>query len=202
MVQTKSKPRVQRQRQQVQRIFRVKLNAFQSRPDTPYFWLQLEGPRENMGKAKVNCVWPLITSSQTFLQPFAPTSLPLPPPHSGREGSPEAPRPGLGSMAGRYWAIPCRSTSAALGPSLWFLLSFLPHPSLACHFSPSSVLRKALRCVSPQEASLARGPHIQPVPPSGEQLKVWYFCGLCSVSLCSPPRGWKAQVFLSSCKSP
>ncbi|XP_040083298.1 protein NYNRIN isoform X2 [Oryx dammah] len=52
MVQTKSKPRVQRQRQQVQRIFRVKLNAFQSRPDTPYFWLQLEGPRENMGKAK------------------------------------------------------------------------------------------------------------------------------------------------------
>lgn len=53
MVQTKSKPRVQRQRQQVQRIFRVKLNAFQSRPDTPYFWLQLEGPRENDGKAKV-----------------------------------------------------------------------------------------------------------------------------------------------------
>ncbi|XP_008570517.1 PREDICTED: protein NYNRIN [Galeopterus variegatus] len=52
MVQTKSKPRVQRQRLQVQRIFRVRLNAFQSRPDTPYFWLQLEGPRENMGKAK------------------------------------------------------------------------------------------------------------------------------------------------------
>nr|XP_012611477.1 protein NYNRIN [Microcebus murinus]XP_012611478.1 protein NYNRIN [Microcebus murinus] len=52
MVQTKSKARVQRQRLQVQRIFRVKLNAFQSRPDTPYFWLQLEGPRENMGKAK------------------------------------------------------------------------------------------------------------------------------------------------------
>uniref|UniRef100_A0A0P6JDZ7 Protein NYNRIN n=2 Tax=Heterocephalus glaber TaxID=10181 RepID=A0A0P6JDZ7_HETGA len=52
MVQTKSKPRVQRQRLQVQRIFRVKLNAFQSRPDTPYFWLQLEGPRENTSKAK------------------------------------------------------------------------------------------------------------------------------------------------------
>ncbi|KAM9645560.1 protein NYNRIN [Trichechus inunguis] len=52
MVQTKSKARVQRQRLQVQRIFRVKLNAFQSRPDTPYFWLQLEGPRENMSKAK------------------------------------------------------------------------------------------------------------------------------------------------------
>ncbi|XP_014635929.1 PREDICTED: protein NYNRIN [Ceratotherium simum simum] len=52
MVQTKSKPRVQRQRLQVQRIFRVKLSAFQSRPDSPYFWLQLEGPRENMGKAK------------------------------------------------------------------------------------------------------------------------------------------------------
>ncbi|XP_047594108.1 protein NYNRIN isoform X3 [Lutra lutra] len=52
MVQTKSKPRVQRQRLQVQRIFRVKLNAFQSRPDTPYFWLQLEGPKENMSKAK------------------------------------------------------------------------------------------------------------------------------------------------------
>ena len=78
MVQTKSKPRVQRQRQQVQRIFRVKLNAFQSRPDTPYFWLQLEGPRENMGKAKVNSVWPLITSSQTFLPPFAPLPSPLP----------------------------------------------------------------------------------------------------------------------------
>ncbi|KAG8509364.1 Protein NYNRIN [Galemys pyrenaicus] len=52
MVQTKSKPRVQRQRLQVQRIFRVRLNAFQSRPDTPYFWLQLEGPKENMSKAK------------------------------------------------------------------------------------------------------------------------------------------------------
>lgn len=54
MVQTKSKPRVHRQRLQVQRIFRVKVTAFQSRPDTPYFWLQLEGPRENTGKAKVN----------------------------------------------------------------------------------------------------------------------------------------------------
>ncbi|XP_006835442.1 PREDICTED: protein NYNRIN [Chrysochloris asiatica] len=52
MVQTKSKPRVQRQRLQVQRIFRVKLNAFQNRPNTPYFWVQIEGPRENMSKAK------------------------------------------------------------------------------------------------------------------------------------------------------
>ncbi|XP_037359048.1 protein NYNRIN isoform X2 [Talpa occidentalis] len=52
MVQSKSKARVQRQRLQVQRIFRVKLNAFQSRPDTPYFWLQLQGPKENMSKAK------------------------------------------------------------------------------------------------------------------------------------------------------
>ncbi|XP_052047336.1 LOW QUALITY PROTEIN: protein NYNRIN [Apodemus sylvaticus] len=52
MVQTKSKLRVHRQRLQVQRIFRVKVTAFQSRPDTPYFWLQLEGPRENTGKAK------------------------------------------------------------------------------------------------------------------------------------------------------
>ncbi|XP_021059089.1 protein NYNRIN [Mus pahari] len=52
MVQTKSKPRVHRQRLQVQRIFRVRVTAFQSRPDTPYFWLQLEGPRENTGKAK------------------------------------------------------------------------------------------------------------------------------------------------------
>ncbi|KAL6076010.1 hypothetical protein STEG23_007617 [Scotinomys teguina] len=52
MVQSKSKPRVHRQRLQVQRIFRVKVNAYQSRPDTPYFWLRLEGPRENTGKAK------------------------------------------------------------------------------------------------------------------------------------------------------
>ncbi|KAM6202545.1 protein NYNRIN [Rhynchocyon petersi] len=51
-VQTGSKPRVQRQRLQVQRIFRVRLKAFQSRPDSPYFWLQLEGPRENTCKAK------------------------------------------------------------------------------------------------------------------------------------------------------
>lgn len=74
MVQTKSKPRVQRQRLQVQRIFRVKLNAFQSRPDTPYFWLQLEGPRENLGKAKVNSFFPrrLISPCQTPL-PRSPT---------------------------------------------------------------------------------------------------------------------------------
>lgn len=52
MVQSESKPRVHRQRLQVQRIFRVKVNAFQSRPDTPYFWLRLEGPQENTGKAK------------------------------------------------------------------------------------------------------------------------------------------------------
>ncbi|KAM5235492.1 protein NYNRIN [Ctenodactylus gundi] len=52
MVPTKSKPRVQRQRLQVQRVFGVKLNAFQSRPDNPYCWLQLEGPRENTSKAK------------------------------------------------------------------------------------------------------------------------------------------------------
>lgn len=67
MVQIKSKPRVQRQRLQVQRIFRVKLNAFQSRPDSPYFWLQLEGPRENMGKAKVNSFFPPVPSCQTPL---------------------------------------------------------------------------------------------------------------------------------------
>lgn len=66
MVQTKSKPRVQRQRLQVQRIFRVKLNAFQSRPDTPYFWLQLQGPRENTSKAKVNSPQPLPSWSLFF----------------------------------------------------------------------------------------------------------------------------------------
>lgn len=36
----------------------------------------------------------------------------------------------------------------------------------------------ALRRVSPQEPSLARGPRLQTIPPSGEQLKVWYFCSL------------------------
>lgn len=73
MVQTKSKPRVQRQRLQVQRIFRIKLNAFQSRPDSPNFWLQLEGPRENMGKAKVNSASPPppVPSCQTPLPPAA-----------------------------------------------------------------------------------------------------------------------------------
>jgi hypothetical protein len=67
MVQTKSKPRVHRQRLQVQRIFRVKVTAFQSRPDTPYFWLQLEGPRENTGKAKVN--------SFVLFFPFPPSQI-------------------------------------------------------------------------------------------------------------------------------
>lgn len=76
MVQTTSKPRVQRQRLQVQRIFRIKLNAFQSRPDSPNFWLQLEGPRENMGKAKVNSVSPPppVPSCQTPLPPRLPAA--------------------------------------------------------------------------------------------------------------------------------
>lgn len=72
MVQTKSKPRVHRQRLQVQRIFRVKVTAFQSRPDTPYFWLQLEGPRENTGKAKVNSfvlLLPISSGQILFLTP-------------------------------------------------------------------------------------------------------------------------------------
>lgn len=98
MVQTKSKPRVQRQRLQVQRIFRIKLNAFQSRPDSPYFWLQLEGPRENMGKAKVN------SSSPPPPVPSCRTPLWLRC-HPRRQGSPEAHRLGFGLMAGRYGII-------------------------------------------------------------------------------------------------
>ena len=194
MVQTKSKPRVQRQRLQVQRIFRVKLNAFQSRPDTPYFWLQLEGPRENMGRAKVKSFSPPITSSQTLLPLLAP-----PAPPRGPQRSPD-----LDSAVWRAGTGPssCLSRSAALGPSIWFLLFFLPHPSLACHFCPSSALREARRRVSPREPSLARAPHLQPAPPSGEQLKVLHFCSLCNIPLCSPPRAWKAQVFLPPFKSP
>lgn len=141
MVQTKSKPRVQRQRLQVQRIFRVKLNAFQSRPDTPYFWLQLEGPRENMGKAKVNSFSPLIPSSQTPSPPLRCLE---------SQGSPEVPRPGFASMAGRYWVIRL-SRSAA---------SFLPHPSLACHSCPSSALREAPCRVSPSMSLPWPGPGI------------------------------------------
>lgn len=52
-VQNQSKARVHRQRLPMQRIFRVKLSAFQGRPDTSYFWLRLEGPKENLSKAKV-----------------------------------------------------------------------------------------------------------------------------------------------------
>lgn len=122
MVQTKSKPRVQRQRLQVQRIFRVKLNAFQSRPDTPYFWLQLEGPRENMGRAKVNSFSPPIASSQTLLSLLAP-----PPP----QGSPEVPRPGFGSMASRYWAILLPFQICSLG-SFSLVPSFFSAPPLSC----------------------------------------------------------------------
>lgn len=119
MVQTKSKPRVQRQRLQVQRIFRVKLNAFQSRPDTPYFWLQLEGPRENLGKAKVN------SFSPPPLVPLCQTSLPLPCPRGDRGPQQLVPRPGFGSMAGRYWAI--------LLPFQICSLGFFPLvPSLFC----------------------------------------------------------------------
>lgn len=150
MVQTKSKPRVQRQRLQVQRIFRVKLNAFQSRPDTPYFWLQLEGPKENMSKAKVNSLSPPppALSSQT------PLTLPCP----GETG----PQRSLDLDSALWRAgsgpVSCLSTSAALVPSLWFPFSFLPHPSPACHFCPSSALREPPWCVFPQEPSMARTP--------------------------------------------
>jgi hypothetical protein len=136
MVQTKSKPRVRRQQLQVQRIFRVKLNAFQSRPDTPYFWLQLEGPRENMGKAKVNS-----------FPPFHPDrSLPL---YFRKQGAQESPN----------WILQCGLQVLAHPPASrsahWLLplLSFLPHPSLACHFCPSSALGEPPLCVSPQDFS-------------------------------------------------
>lgn len=111
MVQTKSKPRVQRQRLQVQRIFRVKLNAFQSRPDTPYFWLQLEGPRENMGRAKVNSFSPPIASSQILLSLLAPPPRPLRGPLRCPDLDSAVWRAGTGPSS-------CLSRSAALGPSL------------------------------------------------------------------------------------
>lgn len=118
MVQTKSKPRVQRQRLQVQRIFRIKLNAFQSRPDNPYFWLQLEGPRENMGKAKVNSfsLPPPIPSYQTPL-PFP--CLP------GRQRSPEVPDLDSPVWPAGTGPSSCLSTSAISVTSLWFLLLLL-----------------------------------------------------------------------------
>lgn len=183
MVQTKSKPRVQRQRLQVQRIFRIKLNAFQSRPDSPNFWLQLEGPRENMGKAKVNSVSPAppVPSCQT---PGPPRCQPR------RRGPPRSPT----------WLRPCEgpvldlppptslSRSAALVPSLWLLPSFCPTPLFECHFSPSSVLREAPRVCTPGAfLGLCPSTHSSP-PPPGEQLKLLHFCGLCNTPLCSPPR--------------
>lgn len=151
MVQTKSKPRVQRQRLQVQRIFRVKLNAFQSRPDTPYFWLQLEGPRENLGKAKVNSFSPPPRISP------CQTPLPLPCPRGDRGSQRFL---DLDSAVWRAGTGPSSRLSrfATLVSSLWFPLSFLPHPSLACHFCPSSALREAPQSVYPHEPSLARAP--------------------------------------------
>lgn len=129
MVQTKSKPRVQRQRLQVQRIFRIKLNAFQSRPDNPYFWLQLEGPRENMGKAKVNSfsLPPPIPSYQTPL-PFP--CLP------GRQRSPEVPDLDSPVWPAGTGPSSCLSTSAVSVPSLWFLLLLL----FLFHFCSTSLL--------------------------------------------------------------
>lgn len=123
MVPTKSKPRVQRQRLQVQRIFRVKLNAFQSRPDTPYFWLQLEGPRENLGKAKVN------SFSPPPLVPLCQISLPLPCPQGDRGPQQFL---DLDSAVWRAGTGPssCPSRFAALVSSLWFLL--FSAPPLSC----------------------------------------------------------------------
>ncbi|KAK2104037.1 hypothetical protein P7K49_017893 [Saguinus oedipus] len=157
MVQTKSKPRVQRQRLQVQRIFRVKLNAFQSRPDTPYFWLQLEGPRENMGKAKVNSFSPPppISSSQMPLSPSPGEMV-------ARRGTTALPPPGFSSVAGRYWAIllPHQiSLRSFLARSFPLVPSFPAPPlpyvsplSLKCTESASPV------CVPPHEPSLAKAP--------------------------------------------
>lgn len=136
MLQTKSKPRVQRQRLQVQRIFRIKLNAFQSRPDSPNFWLLLEGPRENMGKAKV--------SSASPPPPGPSCRPPLPPRCQPRgQGSPRSP-PWLRQCEGQVLGTsPSPPRSAALGSFSLAPSFFLPHPSSECHSYTSSDMREA-----------------------------------------------------------
>lgn len=73
----------------------------------------------------------------------------------------------------------CLSRSAGLTPSLWFLFSFLPHPSLACHFCPSSALRDPPWYVFPHEPSSIHSLLLH----LGNSLRSFY--GLCNTSLFS-----------------
>lgn len=191
MVQTKSKPRVHRQRLQVQRIFRVKVTAFQSRPDTPYFWLQLEGPRENTGKAKVNSFVLLFLTPSSQILSLTPQQSVVP---RGLE---------LASccLACRVWA----SLPPDLRPQFCSSASFfslLPHPSLACHFCPLSVLREPLLRVSFCEPSLVRnGPRFSILGSvEGPAFFFFFLWPLQHMSLFSP-RHWKASI-LSVCLNP
>lgn len=144
MVQTKSKTRVHRQRMQVQRIFRVKVTAFQSRPDTPYFWLQLEGPRENTGKAKVNSFVLLLPTPSSQILSLTPEPSVVP------RGF------GLASCCLLAGSGPPSLQICSPALSLCFLLPLLPHPSLACHICPLRVLSEPLLRVSSYKPSPVR----------------------------------------------
>lgn len=184
MVQTKSKPRVHRQRLQVQRIFRVKVTAFQSRPDTPYFWLQLEGPRENTGKAKVNSFVLLLSIPSSQILSLTPEQSVVP---RGVE---------LGSCCWLSGSGP--SSLHICSPSYVPLLpSFSSAPPLSCMSlrsfncaGRSSAESLFLRVFSGQERALIF--HL------GISLRACIFCGLCNIRLCSHQDSGRPPSFLSA----
>lgn len=66
-VSAEAEAKVREQQPQVQRLFRVSMSVLpKDCPENPHIWLQLEGPKENVGRAKVNApsrLYPPLPSS-------------------------------------------------------------------------------------------------------------------------------------------
>lgn len=64
-VSAEAEDKVREQQARLERIFRVGMSVLpKDCPENPHIWLQLEGPKENISRAKVNS--PLILPRKSF----------------------------------------------------------------------------------------------------------------------------------------